>query len=392
MMSKTDQETIDRLGKQRALQEPLSLQIPKNWPLFAVLFVLLSLLVLWAFLGRIPTEIRGKGVALSPAGTFLVRSETEGKVVDLFVKEGERIKKNTPIAILYNPELKSLLVQIEATEFKIDRFQNGLKLLEEALEINQQLFQEGLIAKLIVDDTKAKVYEKQIGIEEAQAEINTLFSKLELASATPKEEVLQVKQELLDGKFTEDLASLEERLTLVRASESGTVLEVLVEAGDQVERKESLVWVEHPLEGEQSPFFYTTVNADEIGRVEAGMPVLVEPLIVNPQEYGAIRGKVKGVYRYPVSEEELVETIGNPQIVKFLLESSSVATLLLVEPLLDPETPSGLQWTSKNGPPFSIPTGSVANVKLIIDEQPPISYLIPLWKIKDPFIGRGGGP
>jgi len=70
------------------------------------------------------------------------------------------------------------------------------------------------------------------------------------------------------------------------------------------------------------------------------------------------------------------------QIVDYLMENSVAITNILVEPIPDPSTPSGYKWTSQEGPPFSIPTGTICKIKIVIDEQPPISYLIPLWKIK----------
>jgi len=385
-MSKTTKETIDRLSQQRSIHQQLTIENPKNWLIFTVLILLAALLVVWAFFGRIPTEINGRGVSLSPAGTFLIQTNTSGKVTEIYVDEGEKVKKNSPLGVLYNPELKSILVQIEATEYKISRLETELVLLEHALEINQQLFNEGLIAKLVVDASKANVFDKQIAIEEAKSELWVLLSSLETASPATKEVIQWAKEQLLDNKPTLNLQQIEDQLSVIRSPEEGTILEILVGEGDHVDRKESLIWAEHPMEGEDSEVFYSTVKADAIGRVEPGMRVLIEPLIVNPQQYGAIIGEVKEVYPYPVSEGELTQTIGNKQIVQFLLGQSPVATLLIVNPLLDPQTPSGFEWTSKKGPPFSIPTGSVCNLKLVIDEQPPISFLIPLWQIKDPFI------
>ncbi len=387
-MSKTDQETIDRLSQSEATRQPLTIEFPKNWPIMAVLIVLASLLVIWAFWGRIPTQINGQGVSLNPSGTFLVEANTAGKMIEFFVHEGEEVEKSAPLGVIYNPDLKSLLVQIETTEYKIIHLKSELALLDKALEINEELFEEGLVAKLIVDGAKAKVYDKQISIEEAKSELKTLFSKLENSSPASGEIVQWAKGQLLDSKPTLDLQSIEDELSIIRSPEKGTVLEILVGEGDHIDRKEPIIWVEHPLDADEQEVFYSTVNANVIGRVEPGMRVLIEPLIVNPREYGAIIGEVKDVYPYPVSQEELVQTIGNKQIVKFLLGESPVVTLLVVNPKSDPETVSGFEWTSEQGPPFTIPTGTVCNLKLVIEEQPPISYLIPLWRIKEPFTNQ----
>ena len=382
-MTENRQEELERLSHNRTIREQLTLVFPKNLTLFIVLGVLAILLLIWAFFGRIPTEITGRGVSMSASGTFLVTSNGAGRVTEIYVDEGDRVERGTPLALFYNPELKATLVHIEATEFTISQQEAELALLKSAYQTNLELYNEGLVAKLILDDSQTKVLEKQIQIEKSKAEIDTLFSKVKSLAPASNKIIEETREQLLDGKFTENLNDIERKLNEIRAPEQGRVLEVRVNEGSRVDRKEPLFWFERPLRYKEEEVFYSAVNANVIGELKPGMRVLIEPLIINPQEYGAIEGEVKEVYDYPVSEKELLQTIGNQQIVKFMLGETPVVTFLVIEAKLDPETPSGFKWTSREGPPQSIPTGTISNLKLIIDEQPPISYLIPLWRIKE---------
>ncbi len=381
-MSKINQENIDRLSQNQQITQQLTLVFPKNLILFIALIVLAALLLIWAFIGRIPTEISGRGVAMSSSGIFLITSDTSGTISEVFVEEGDEVQKNDPLGMIYNPNIKSTLVDIEATEFTITQQKTELKVLKSEYQTNLELFGEGLISKLVVDQSQAKVFEQEIALEKSKSEIDTLFSKLQTISPASIDEIHKIRALLLDGTFTENLDPIEAELSLIRSPEQGKILEVYVNEGDHIDRKEPLFWLEYPMEEKKSEYFYSTTNADVIGRLRPGMRVLIEPLIVDPQNYGSMIGKVKEVFSYPVSEQELFQTIGNKQIVSFLLADKPAVTYLLVEPILDPNTKSGFKWTSKKGPPYSIPTGSVANLKLVIEEQPPISYLIPMWKIR----------
>ena len=84
----------------------------------------------------------------------------------------------------------------------------------------------------------------------------------------------------------------------------------------------------------------------------------------------------------PVSEEELLQRVGNQKIVSLLEGKAQAVVLVTVCPTLEKGNPSGYKWTSKNGPPFPIETGTVATLRVILEEERPISYLIPLWKLR----------
>lgn len=375
-------EASQRLASREHIHQMLTIEEPKNWLTVTVIIALILVLIIWSFWGRIPTEATGRSVALSPQGVFLIRSKSVGLVSEIFVREGEVIEENTPIARIYNPALRSNLTAIEASKYKIEKLTVELALLNHAYKINSELYEEGLIAKMVLDDSKASILNKQITIEEAKSDLSTLYSDLENISPTYNADVIVDSAIILSGDTPIDLEELEKELSTVTASSKGRVLEVLVNIGDTIDQKESLIWMERPHGPNELELFYAGVDADIIGKIDVDMKVLIEPNIVNPQEYGAIVGKVLKIYPYPVSKDELTQTIGNLQIVDFLLGKSKTITNLLIEPLSDPTTPSGFKWTSNEGPPFEIPTGTICRIKIVIDEQPPISYLIPLWKIK----------
>ncbi|MCK4934499.1 MAG: hypothetical protein KAR79_02825 [Simkaniaceae bacterium] len=386
-MSKMENEenlnkTAERLSSQEEIHHMLTIEEPKNWLMIGAILTLILTLIIWSFVGRIPTEANGRSVTLSPDGVFLIRSNAPGMISEIYQNEGTFVEKNTPIAKIDSPAIRAAITGLETTKHKIAKLKIELGLLKHAYSINTGLFEQGLIAKMVLDDSQAKIIHQQISIEEAKSELATIASDLENLSPSHLAETFVKKALLSPEDLPLNLPELEAKLSLITASSSGTILEVLVNLGDHIEKKESLIWMEYPRNPLELEYFYSAVNAEMTGRIKQGMEVIIEPNIVNPQEYGAIRGIVKEIFPYPVSKEELTQTIGNKQIVEFLLGKSAAITNILINPLPNSHTVSGYEWTSKEGPPYKIPTGTLCKVKIIIDEQPPISYLVPLWKIK----------
>lgn len=376
-----EKKAIER-HKESVEESPvLNIEQPKNWLLIITILSLIGVLIFWSIFGRIPTEATGRAVSISSAGVSTIESPSSGMLTELFVSEGETFMDGAPLAKFRNPKLLSLISSIEATKFKIERLNNQALLLQKALAINVSLFKQGLIAKMVIDQSRSNYMEKQVEIEDTKSSLSSLFTELEKnAFAGEKfphyKKLLEAPPKIIQfSKILNDLSTL-------YAPCNGRILEVLANTGEQIENSESIFWVEKPSVSDCPEIFYATVAADVEGRFKKGLKVLIEPANVNPKEYGAIIGNISDIYRYPVSEAELIQSVGNKQIVAFLLQNGKAKIQITVSPQIDPKTKSGYKWTSGDGPPYAIPTGTVCKIRVIVDEQPPISYLIPLWKVK----------
>lgn len=361
----------------------LQIAQPKRWFVLAFVLLLLAALVIWSFVGRIPVEVAGRAVLLSPKGVFSIEAKASGIVTDIYVKRGDLVDNSNLIMSMYNSKLSSIISHIRTTRYKIQQLYKELKILKESLNDKEALYKKGLIAKIIYTDALAMVMDKEIAIGESQSSLAALLSDLERNSSCGKEEIEGKDQELLDAEKEFDFSKIEKCMSSVYSPYNGRVLEVLVNEGSHVSMKDQLVWMEHPSENNlEGVMFYACVPVHIGGRIRPGMPVKIEPTIVNPQEFGAILGRVKQVSPFAISEQELINTLHNKQLVDYLVGGAPAVIQLTIEPILNENTPSGFSWTSAEGPPFKIPTGTVGAVKIIVEEQPPISYLIPLWKLK----------
>jgi HlyD family secretion protein len=114
-------------------------------------------------------------------------------------------------------------------------------------------------------------------------------------------------------------------------------------------------------------------------KVEPGMKIQVSPATVKRDEFGYIFGQVSWVSPYPATRESMLSILGNEALVKQF--SKTMPPIVVHATLLtDPKTPSGLKWSSRQGPPFRITTGTIVSAEVVVREQRPISLVIPYMK------------
>ena len=69
----------------------------------------------------------------------------------------------------------------------------------------------------------------------------------------------------------------------------------------------------------------------------------------------------------------------NEVLVNRLLQSGETISLVAILES-DPSTPSGLRWSSSQGPDLSVEGGTVCSASVVLARQRPITLLIPFLK------------
>ena len=151
------------------------------------------------------------------------------------------------------------------------------------------------------------------------------------------------------------------------------VAEVLIDPGNVVAPGQEVATIE-PLGagGEESQTAILFFPAGEGKAIQPGMEVRISPSTAPSEQYGQILGTVSFVSGLPASPERL----------QFLVQNETLAAALGAGSVLEvdvelqtADTPSGLKWTSGEGPPFEISHGTLAAASVVIDEERPASQL-----------------
>jgi HlyD family secretion protein len=110
------------------------------------------------------------------------------------------------------------------------------------------------------------------------------------------------------------------------------------------------------------------------------MEVQISPSTVKPEEFGFMLGEVKSVSLFPSTPEGMQRVLRNDQLVKELSQRGSPIEVT-ADLLLNPATRSGYKWSSPQGPPIGIFSGTLCTASIVVDRKRPVEYVIP--KIKE---------
>ena len=166
-----------------------------------------------------------------------------------------------------------------------------------------------------------------------------------------------------DGGATTDVVSLF----------SGRIDSVVVEKGMLLKRGQSIAVVK---EGNEPLQAFIFVPGEQGKQLKKGMRVQVLPSTVKAEEYGYIEGKVTSVSQFPVTKDEMFLLLENQSLVD-TLRTGDAQLRVDVKLHKDQATPSGFEWSSSHGPPFTITRGTLCSATFVLGEKRPIELVLP---------------
>lgn len=379
------------------------------------LLTLVTLLVLWAFFGSIPIKVEGNGVLISAKGTFSVETKVSGIVEKIFFSQGEFIKSGQVLAEIIDPQqsLKEMLVKTKvdilkrdlsrlkgeitreyakekealersllANTFTVSELEKELPSLEKEYKAKKELFDEGIIGFPSLRESESRLSQKKIELENVKSTIAKVKSDLSKGYRT--EEYKAKEQQLFDAEMELNLSELTSRYAKLISPYDGIVLESLVREGNHVTQGDPIVWLERPISpGAHSEIVQAFIPISEGKKLKKGTRVLLEVSTVDYEEYGKMIGTVMDVSPYAISVESIAKGIPNSALIKQLMGEQNAVISVQIAPDKDETTPSGYRWTSSEGPPFKVSTGTICKVQAIVERVQPIYYIYPFSEFKE---------
>ena len=285
----------------------------------------------------------------------------------------------------------------------LKQLEDDLANAKEKQEEGTLLFSGGVISKKEYDsygDAVSKIEEKiKTGndqqLENIRMQLITLdpaytkqiwgvYNQTNDQVATLEEQFAQQKQVILQD-YTKRLGELEAQYSeknVIAAISSGVISGLTVQPDDFVQLGEaigSIVKGDQVSGLEQNSDVILYVPLDKGKLVEEGMDVKISPTTVNREEHGYIIGRVVSVSASSVTQDHMMSTLQNMQLV---LALSKDAAVLEVEVALigDENTESGYRWSTPKGAPFAIRSGTVCGGEIIVSNQRPIQKVVPFFK------------
>jgi HlyD family secretion protein len=402
---------VNRLSSPEELDNLLQVTSPRGWIALAGIGLLILTAVIWSIVGSLPTKLLGQQcILVKNGGVKLLTSSASGKLADLAVEAGDQVTRGQIIGRL---EQNDQLEKISAAEGRLKEVQRqhdqavalaaqGValratttaqqsqnlthqlaaatrrsQLLKERIDTQSMLFDQGLITKQTLISSQLELASVQLEIETTQSQ----FKQLEVTRLETKKqsenEVTQLKNQLADAKRNvAEMLRDTKNFASVISPYTGKVVEVKAAEGQLVERGTHLISVEPIGVDVNEMEAYVYLPAADGKKVANGMKVEISPSTAKREEFGFMPAFVASVADYPSTDQGLMRVFGNDKIVQQL--SGNLAPIQIVASLKSSATnASRYEWSTRNGPPFSLQSGTSCSSSITLSEQRPIELVIP---------------
>lgn len=405
--------SIERLSSPEQLDQLMQVTSSRSWLAVAALCGLLITAMVWSIYGRVPTRVQGTGVLVKTGGVYDVVPRAGGQVTDVAVRIGDAVREGQVIARLDQPVLmekittsKARLREMETRHAELESYgsedvrlqvdlasrqrdnldqsiqgaQERIGWLNEKIEGQQKLYEDGLITKQVLIASKQELQAVQERMESLRSERKQVSIR-ELAIKNQREQEVR-ESEMQMSDLRREIQRLEDQYRLsteIISPHTGRILEVMVQSGTMVAHGQPVMRLDRIGSGSQQLDAVLYVSGADGKKVKPGMEVQVSPTMVKREEYGFLKARVTRVSDFPSTAEGMMRTLKNQQLVQSFLQQGAPyevqATLIL-----DDRTPSGYAWSSSSGPDTVIQSGTIANATVTVEKHRPVAMIMPALK------------
>ena len=407
---------LERLSSPEQLDQLIRVTTAKGWIVLFGLCALIAVVVVWGIFGSIAVIVEGQGILMKSGGILNVQHIAGGMVKDIKIKSGDIVHQGEAVARVSQidiinriNETRIKLKELEAKRTRTQKFsvedielqykylkqqeiniiasinsdKEQLKFLEEKVKAFEELQKKGGISKQRLVETKNQYESLKQKIAGNQNKLKEIQLKRVEISKSKEMEATSSDSQVDETRRT--LETLENQLVLksdVVSPYSGRVIEVMVNEGTLINPGMTILSLE-PI-GREIKNLEAVIYVSSKGlNLKPGMEVQISPAGVKKEEYGFILGRVTRVSEYPSSFQGMMRVLGNETLVRSLSQNGPVIEVA-VDLVPSSKTVSGFEWSSAEGPPITIQSGTICTANIIEKKQRPISLVIPLFR---EFIG-----
>lgn len=403
--------SLDRLSSPEQLDQQIRVATPRGWVALGAVALLILSGGVWSVTGQISDKVTGSGILVKSGGVLEVVAAATGRVSDVSVSVGDSVTEGQVVAWVAQPELSDQLtaarerlrnvqraeqqsstfassdtrLQLENLSQQRVNLERSIQAADESLrwqlervEVQQRLLSEGLITRPTLLAAQQQVEEVRQQRRAAEAERVQLDAR-ELAVRNALADArLGGGREI--GEATAEVERLEREVragSQIRSPYTGRVLEVMAEQGKFLQRGEPVLSLDLTGQAIRELVGVLYVPSIHGKRLHPGMEVQIAPSTVRQEEYGMMIGRVTFVSPFPATLRGMERVVKNDQLVSELA-SQGAPYEVHADLQLDPTTASRYRWTSSEGPPMEIESGTVVQALVTVESQRPITKVLPL--------------
>lgn len=403
--------SIDRLSSPEQLDQLMQVTTARGWLALSGVGLVLAGALAWGIFGRLPENVGGQGILLKSGGVFEVVPNASGLLDDIAVSVGDSVNEGQVIARLAQPELVDQVQQArlnlhnlrdeharlfaygtkdaalqraylqqerENLRHRIRSSVANLQGVTERVANQVQLVDKGLLTKQSLLQTRQQEYDARERIRTDSGQLTQNAVKLLSLTNDKQRDVESSRTRVQEAE--RKLAELQRQLALsseVRTPYSGRVLELMSGQGSIVNRGEVIVSLDltgRTVKDLEAVIFVPSIHGKKL---RPGMRIQISPSTVRAEEYGFMLARVTYVSDFPATGKGMQRVLKNEHLAS-ALAGDGAPYEVHADLVPDAETVSHYRWSSSKGPPVQIRSGTLANALITVNEQRPLSMVLPL--------------
>jgi HlyD family secretion protein len=400
---------LAKLSSPEELDRLVTVTSSRSWIALLTLCGTLVVVVVWAFFGAVPVTISGPGILVGTGGIAEVSALGAGMVREISVREGDRVEAGAVVAVvdqtLMENEIRQMRSRIEELQdrwdrtsaMETDRERLGLIAIDkEAEDLRREIgvseerltwlasratsqsnaVKMGLITEAELRETIKEIEAEKSAMASDRTRLTTLNSERHALRARREEGVSELESQISEEERRLELRLMElDQMSRVVSPHAGRVAEIKAAPGSPILAGQAILSIEPDFGRLQAMVFPVT----EAKKIRPGMTARIALSTVKKENHGYILGRVESVSSLPSTREGMMRILRNDLLVDDL--SARGAPFMLVISLeLDPNTASGLKWTTVDGAPGKVESGTLCQADVVVEIRRPITLLLPALK------------
>lgn len=424
---------LERLSSPEQLDQLIIITSPLGWLALLAVGGLLAAAVFWGFYGSIPAKVKGQGILLQKGGLIGIQAQNSGTITAINVQVGDMVDQGDVVARIRRDDLLERIrqaqlelknfetsfeeqhkakeeassIQIRQLEQEIANNRQQIKNLESQLKTQRtllrqkqelregfsRLIDEGIFSRnklLEVENEIVNIQQNisalELEIEKVKNQLNTFSLEIKQIGSSKTLSELEYTQEVEKMRLAiQTLQNEFAEASQVNSPYNGKVVEIVGMTNTLISQGSTIIILEarqEDLELEAIIYFSPFTGK----KVQPGMKAQVLPSTVKVEEHGFIEGIVTEVDKYPSTIQSVLKTLQNQQLVQ-VLAANAAPIRAKIQLIRDENTLSGYKWSSRQGPPIEINSGTICSAEVTVNEQTPITLVIPV--LRKYLLGSG---
>ncbi len=367
--------------------------------------------MLWGLLGSVEHNVPCSGMLVKSGGVFEISALSSGRITDLAVRVGDMVTEGQVVARMSQPELADKLLEAKAVaaELKtqheeivahgskdvalqtrllaqqretvtqtIAAAQQSAKAYRETGELQAKLVLEGLLTRQTELATRHQLDQTEQQIGDGQSQLAEIAVHEQELRARHEEEVSASRTKIAAQERV--IAGLEREMksnTEVVSQHTGRILEIIADQGSLVAAGDAIVTLDLTGRTIKELEVVLYVPSSYGKQIQVGMTAYVSPSTVKREEFGLMVGRITYVSDYPSTSRGMLRILKNDKLLASLVGTDSPYEVH-ADLVVDEHTFSGYRWSSSQGPPLKIQSGTRAAAYITVASRRPIEMVIPL--------------